>query len=289
MTFDEDMRHPTPGVPLVIVDAVGRRLLPEVIRLLPWEPLDVCVSSDPWLLANDVRHAAEDGVRHFVCVGGDEVWLAVTAGTAGHEAVLVRHGGGPASIPRNFGLASEPERNTARLADPEPARLALDTIRVIPEDGTAVEVANGVWAGFGRRAGLWARAAGSWKVGLAVGGTSLYREDLCLSMGDVCHEVLASGVYVANGQFLGGLSIVPHAHPGDGKLDVLVFEGPAWDVWAMLPRLGLGTHLPHPRVKSFHPVAVHILGRGPLFADGHGVGRLPAQFTVQPGRLLVAV
>ncbi|MCE7885058.1 MAG: hypothetical protein DYH08_14595 [Actinobacteria bacterium ATB1] len=274
---------------MLVVDAVGRRLLRHSPELRGLALGDICVSSDPWLLAADVRTAVDSGRRKFVCLGGDEAWLSVAAGSAGAEGIEVGHAGGPASVPRNYGLSSQPERNIPRLGRASRQLLALDTILVTPEGGAEVEVANGVWTGFGRRAGLWARALGSWTAGLMVGGTSLGRQDVVLEMGSVRREAFASGVYVANGQFLGGLSFVPAAHPGDGKLDVLVFEGTAQDIWRVVPRLGTGSHLPHPRIRELHPRHLRIVGRGRLLADGHDIGRLPARLEVCPARLSLVV
>lgn len=268
---------------------MGRRLLRRSPELRGIGLGDICVSSDPWLLAADVRTAVDSGRFKFVCLGGDEAWLAIAAGSAGTDGVVVGHAGGPASVPRNYGLSPQPERNIPRLVCPSGQVVALDTICVTPDGGAEVEVANGVWAGFGRRAGLWARALGSWRAGLMVGGTYLGHQDLVLEMGSVRRDVSASGVYVANGQFLGGLSFVPAAHPGDGKLDVLVFEGGAQDIWRVVPRLGTGSHLPHPRIRELHPRHLRIVGRGRLLADGHDIGRLPARLEVRPARLSLVV
>ena len=108
-------------------------------------------------------------------------------------------------------------------------------------------------------------------------------------MGDVEREFTACALAVANGEYLGDLDVAPKAHPGDGKLEVLVFEGRATDLWPMAGRLRGGAHLPHPRVRELRPSSLRVSGRGRLFADGCDVGRLPADIVVRPGHLRIAV
>ena len=275
------------GPPVLVVDRAGRGLLRRVLEASPGPPATVCVSSDPWQLAADVRRAVEDGVRFFVCVGGEGGFLAVAAGSAGHGGILVGFGGGCASLPRCFGLPAEPERACRHLKGTGEA--ALDTIRVTPRRGEPVEVANALWWGFGRVAGFVAGPGEHWRLGLRCAGLALRRDGLRLVTGDVTRDLDASGLLVANGQYLGDLDVVPRAHPGDGRLEVLAFTGPARDVWRMLPRLPTGSHLPHPRVVEIRPRALEIEGHGRLWADRAAVGSLPARVEAVPGRLRVAV
>lgn len=100
---------------------------------------------------------------------------------------------------------------------------------------------------------------------------------------------------IGNGRYYGkGIAVVPPAHPADGVLDVCVVlpAGPA-DLSTLVPRLLLGRHIAHPKVRMVHgrefvvrarpgatgPVAVH--------ADGDVVGELPVRVTVLEGALRV--
>ncbi|MCL6581575.1 MAG: hypothetical protein K6U08_08195, partial [Firmicutes bacterium] len=100
---------------------------------------------------------------------------------------------------------------------------------------------------------------------------------------------------IGNGSYYGkGIAVVPPAHPADGALDVCIVlpAGPA-DLTTLVPRLLLGRHVAHPKVRMVHgrefvvrarpgatgPVAVH--------ADGDVVGELPVRVTVLEGALRV--
>jgi len=279
------------GAPLVVVDGAGRRVWRDLQGHLAPDPADLVSTNDAWVLAAAVRDAAADGVRAFVCCGGDRAWLAVAAGLssfADDGAYLVCHGGGPASLPRSFGLTSDAESCALRITGG--TDVALDTIRVEPRDGEATEVANAVWAGFGRWAGFLAGTAGRWRSALAVAGLYPFRDYVDLRFGDLERTYEASGLLVANGQYLGDADIAPKAHPADGKADVLVFCGPALDLWRMGGRLRSGTHLPHPRVREFHPVRFEITTKGTrLWADGVDVGTTPAALAIRRGRLRLAI
>lgn len=274
----------------MLVDGAGRRAWAALAAELPGDPADVCATSDGWALAAAVNAAAADGVRFFVCCGGDASWRAVAAGLAdlgGDGEYLVAFGGGPASIARSYGLQPDAPRCAAVIRAGQTA--VLDTIRLEPRRGEPTEVVNAVWWGFGRMAGFVAGSASRWSLGLRLAALYPWRDDLDLEMGAVVREYVASGMLVANGQFLGDLDVAPRAHPGDARLEVLVFEGRATDVWKMLPRLRTGTHLPHPRVRELRPARLQITSSGRVFGDGVDVGRCPATISVRPGRLRVAV
>lgn len=290
MSFERRCWGRPEGPPLVLVDGAGRRAWEALAPELPADVVDVCRTSDGWALAAAVNAAAADGVRFFVCCGGENAWRAVAAGLAaggGDGDYLVAHGGGPASIARSFGLPPDAPRCAATVLAGH--SVLLDTIRVEPRRGEPTEVVNAVWWGFGRPAGFVAGAKARWRLGLRLACAYPWRDPLDLEMGDVVREYTASGMLVANGQFLGELDVAPRAHAGDGRLEVLVFEGRATDVWRMLPRLRTGTHLPHPRVRELRPTAIKIDSSGRVFGDGVDVGRCPATISVRPGRLRVAV
>lgn len=278
------------GAPLVVVDGAGIRAWQALAPEMSDEPAGVCTTADGWALAAAVHDAADHGIRHFVCCGGDTAWRAVAAGLAdlGEDgAFLVAFGGGPASMPRAYGLPLDAPwcARTIKAGGSAP----LDTIRVEPRCGEPTEVVNALWWGFGRLAGFLAGARARWGPALRLAAAHPWRDPLDLRFGDVTRGFEASGMLVANGQYLGGLDVAPRAHPGDGKLDVLVFEGRATDIWRMIPRLGSGTHLPHPRVREMHPARLEIMSSGRLFGDGVDVARAPARVAARPGRLRIAI
>jgi diacylglycerol kinase family enzyme len=60
----------------------------------------------------------------------------------------------------------------------------------------------------------------------------------------------ATGVVVANGEFLRAGDLVPRGHPGDDRLEVQVYALAAGERRAMRRRLPGATHLPHPRIVT---------------------------------------
>ncbi|MHB0884800.1 MAG: diacylglycerol/lipid kinase family protein [Bacillota bacterium] len=99
-------------------------------------------------------------------------------------------------------------------------------------------------------------------------------------------------VSAGNGRYYGGgLKICPEAIPDDGLLDVIVGGdlGKA-ETLAVLPRVFVGTHITHPKVKTYRAVKVRIESPVPLLvqADGEIIGQTPVTFELIPGALAVA-
>lgn len=90
------------------------------------------------------------------------------------------------------------------------------------------------------------------------------------------HDGPATGVVIANGQFVDGLDISPRGHPGDGRIEVQVYALRPGERGAMRRRLATGSHLPHPRIRtgSGRRIRVRVrAGAWPVRIDGHPTGR----------------
>lgn len=75
--------------------------------------------------------------------------------------------------------------------------------------------------------------------------------------------------------YASGMPAVPHARIDDGRLDLLIAgQFNAWQALAVLPRLLLGRHLSHPRVRSvpYRTLEIRSAQRLPLATDGEYVG-----------------
>ena len=86
----------------------------------------------------------------------------------------------------------------------------------------------------------------------------------------------ASGVVVANGEFIGAADLVPRSHPGDGRLEIHIYSLKAGERAAMRRRLATGSHLPHPRISTASGSRVRIEVKGgawPIRADSELAGR----------------
>jgi diacylglycerol kinase family enzyme len=86
----------------------------------------------------------------------------------------------------------------------------------------------------------------------------------------------ASGVVIANGQFIGEADLVPRSHPGDGRLEVQIYALKPGERATMRRRLATGTHLPHPRITTASGARIRIeivAGSWPIKADSELAGR----------------
>lgn len=107
------------------------------------------------------------------------------------------------------------------------------------------------------------------------------------------HRGPATSVVVANGQFIGGLDVVPRGHPGDGRLEVQIYSLRPGERGAMRRRLATGSHLPHPRIRvaTGRRIRIHVDGGAwPLRVDGVGrgrVGSIECTVVAGAGRVLV--
>jgi len=84
----------------------------------------------------------------------------------------------------------------------------------------------------------------------------------------------ATGLLVANGQFLRGADAVPRGHPGDGWAEVNVYAMGTGTRRAMRGRLATGSHVPHPEIVERRGRRIEIETRRPVpvVADGSRVG-----------------
>jgi hypothetical protein len=83
----------------------------------------------------------------------------------------------------------------------------------------------------------------------------------------------ATGVVVANGEYLRGLDVVPRGHPGDGRLEVHVYALGAAQRRQMRARLATGAHLPHPAIHTAQGSAVMVQWDRPARLELDGVRR----------------
>ena len=104
----------------------------------------------------------------------------------------------------------------------------------------------------------------------------------------VHHGKLLLGV-VANGRFFAaGMKVAPHARYDDGLFDIML-AGDLSTAAALLlfPRLMLGRHLGHPRIRMLRGRVVELESSDEIWleADGEPVGRLPARLELSPAAL----
>jgi diacylglycerol kinase family enzyme len=89
-----------------------------------------------------------------------------------------------------------------------------------------------------------------------------------------------------------GLMLAPGADPGDRKLDlIMVGEMGRWEsLTKIVPNLGDGSYLAHPKVSRRHATRITIDSDQMVRADvdGESIGKLPMSVTMLPFHLKVA-
>jgi hypothetical protein len=176
-------------------------------------------------------------------VDGDDAALAAAVAAAPGALVAFRPGPG-SDLARAVGL-----RAGAEAAAPIPVGPATE----VPVDAVRIEgdglACNAVVLGTPPDRLRWARAAST--VEVEVDGQPWFAGS-------------ATTVVIANGQFLRGADLVPRGHPGDGRMEIQVYELRRRERKAMRRRLATGAHVPHPRIRSPRrgPDPARVGGRG---------------------------
>jgi hypothetical protein len=103
---------------------------------------------------------------------------------------------------------------------------------------------------------------------------------------------LGRAVAVMNAQWLGDWDLGPKAHPDDARLDVTDGALPLGDLAKARRRVRVGTHLPHPALRTSRVAKVELTFDRPrgIWLDGERVGRTRRlHVEVEPDALRVVV
>ncbi len=300
---------PDPKTMLVVNPHAGKgrgaRILPAVRARLEerFPGLALRVSARPGQALDFGREALAEGYGRVICLGGDGTPFEVVSGmfaagapAPGFELGLVPAGTGNSFL-RDFSLRSWGAAVSAILAG---RRRPVDVVEAAYDD-------NGREArrhflnilGVGLIADILKLTNERLK-GLGAAGYSLavmlrlirgVRNRLRLTLDGEELEIADSALVVSNSKFTGGaMKIAPMADPGDGRADLVAFQGASRrDMLAIFARIFSGGHLMHPRVWS-RPLAGMAVTADPpqrLMADGELLGRTPLRLRVLPGALTV--
>ena len=104
-------------------------------------------------------------------------------------------------------------------------------------------------------------------------------------------EIIDSALVISNSKFTGGgMKIAPMADTRDGQVDLVVFqEVDRRDILNIFARVFKGTHVGHPKVKTYRAaeVAIDSDPQEMLMADGELLGRTPLRLKVLPAELVI--
>ena len=283
----------------------GRKNFPAIRELLERRirNMDVRVSEYAGHAFQIGRDAARDGYQRILSVGGDGTPFEIVNGlyAEGRPRQAVELGMIPAGTGNSF------LRDFSTLS----WRQALDNI--LAGKSRKVDLAEIAYARDGREArqyylnilgiGLIAdilkltneklKGFGSLGYSLAVMLRLArgMRNRMLLTVDGEKMEVADSALVISNSKYTGGgMKIAPMADTGDGRVDLVVFQGvDRRDILNIFARVFKGTHVGHPKVKTFRAAEIVIDSRPQelLMADGEMLGRTPLRLKVLPGELKV--
>jgi diacylglycerol kinase (ATP) len=104
-------------------------------------------------------------------------------------------------------------------------------------------------------------------------------------------EVRDSALVISNSKYTGGrMKIAPMADTQDGLVDMVIFqEVNRRDILSIFSRVFKGTHVNHPKVKTFRAaeIAIDSCPQELLMADGELLGLTPLRLKVLPSELTI--
>lgn len=238
------------------------------------------------------QKAAQAGVERVVALGGDGTVHEIVNGLAGSPISL---GIIPAGTGNDFCRTLElPKR-------PLEALTAINSQSIRRID---LPRANGHYYINVAGIGFDAEVAGEVNRRYKAGGPLAYLlgifsvlpryspAPLRLTLDDLVIEQTCLLVAAGNGRYYGGgLKICPEAIPDDGLFDVIVGgDLGKLETVALLPRVFMGTHTTHPKVKTYRVRRVVVESPVSLLlqADGEIIGQTPVTFELAPGALNIA-
>ena len=259
------------------------------------------------------RAAVLSGCGAVFVIGGDGTLFEVVNGLMdpASEGTLLRpevavglvQTGRGSDFGRSVGIPSDIDAAFARLLAGRTQRIDLGHVhyRSFRGEVRSRYFANAAGLGFDAEVTLRANSASH-----ALGSTIPYLSSLFATLGTYRNKRMrietdalpewqgrVNSIVVANGQYFGGgMRIAPNAEVADGSLDVVVLgDLGKLDLVRNVPRVYDGSHLTHPKVRSFSAMRVQASSpdRVLLQADGEVLGTAPASFHIVPSVLTLIV
>ncbi|MGH2679013.1 MAG: diacylglycerol/lipid kinase family protein [Actinomycetota bacterium] len=292
-----------PGVVVIANPAAGHgragRLIGKVTTSLHRlrVPHEIRVSESGSDLERLARVAGTGGTKIVAALGGDGTVSLAANGIVGTGAALAAL---PAGTGDDFAKAigaGKLEAAVALLADPKIVDLDVVAVTTGAADRIFVNIAG---AGFDSEVNETANgmtvklgATGTYVVALLKTLSRFSPATFTIRVGEERMELDAMLVEIGSGRWTGGgMKVLPNAVMNDGLLDVCIVEALSKPAFLRsFPRVFLGTHTSHPKVRMRTGARVEIEAnrRVLVYADGEMVGALPAIFEVRPGALPVVV
>lgn len=283
----------------------GRRFFPEVQERLKrcFNNLDTRISEFAGHAVQIGRDAARQGVERLLTIGGDGTPFEVLNGFYAEKRPprplqlgMIPAGTGNSFL-RDFGAVSWSRAVDGIVSGRcRPADLVRISYQL---DGKTVTqyylniLGVGLIADILKLTNEKLKGFGSLGYSLAVlmRLASGMRNDMQLTVDGEKMEIADSALVISNSKYTGGgMKIAPLADSGDGRVDLVVFQGvDRRDILNIFARVFRGTHVGHPRVVTRRAAEIVIDSRPEqrLMADGELLGLTPLRLKVLPEELLI--
>ncbi|MHB8927344.1 MAG: diacylglycerol/lipid kinase family protein [Bacillota bacterium] len=239
------------------------------------------------------REAVEQGYQRVIAVGGDGTVHETVNGLARSGVILgVIPAGTGNDFAKGVGLPKAPQEALAAIDSGRVRRIDLARANDRYYMNVAGVGFDAEVAGEANRIPKYIKGAFAYLLGIARVLPRYSPVSLKIDLDGKLVEQPCLLVSAGNGRYYGGgLKICPEAIPDDGLFDVVIGgDFGKLETLAVLPRVFTGTHVTHPRVKTYRAVKVTIESPVPLLvhADGEIVGLTPVTFELIPGALALA-
>ena len=253
--------------------------------------------------AEDIRekaaHAASDGYRRIVALGGDGTFHYVIEGVRGSEAAVgFLPAGSGNDLAQSLGIPPDPLRAAEALLRSEPR--PMDLVRVgfseghearfigVGGMGLDAEAAHLANTRFRRWPGVTRYLAGA--LATFFGGQPM---ELRAKMDSVSWGGEALFAAVANAPAYGsGVRIAPDARMDDGQLEVVLVGPLAWTrLFEAIPIVLRSGKLDWEEIQRFRCRRAVFQANRParVHGDGEILGEAPAEFEVEPGAIRIMI
>jgi YegS/Rv2252/BmrU family lipid kinase len=283
----------------------GNRFFPEVQKRLGcrFKNIDTRVSEFPGHAFQIGRDAAKQGVERLLTIGGDGTPFEVLNGFYAEKRPVrpLQLGMIPAgtgnSFLRDFGAVSW-SRAVESIVNGRSRPVDLVQISYQLDGKTVTQyylniLGVGLIADILKLTNEKLKGFGSLGYSLAVllRLASGMRNHMQLTVDGEKMEIADSALVISNSKYTGGgMKIAPLADSGDGRVDMVVFQGvDRRDILNIFARVFRGTHVNHPRVVTRRAAEIVIDSRPEqrLMADGELLGLTPLNLKVLPQELLI--
>jgi diacylglycerol kinase (ATP) len=257
--------------------SVGER----VVQYFPDKKVQYQVFSAP--TASSLRSELEtflsrESVEGVICVGGDGLaHLVLQIVVPRHIPFAILPAGTGNDIVRTLGwslddVTSQLDRITSTAPQP------IDLGNVDSEWFAAI-LSTGFDSVVNERANVlaWPKGPQRYNVAIALELPRFEPIEYEITTDTKTFSTKAMLIAVGNGRsYGGGMLVCPQAHMNDGLFDVMILEPVSKvEFLKVFPKVYSGSHITHPRVKTFRTKKISISADAIAYADGERIGSAP--------------